>query len=330
MKKLYWMGTTAILIILSTLILSKTVPMNRPLMERRFEFTYQTDITDIPSGTERMDIWIPYPTSDENQEISHMEIKSPYQATVTKDPVYGNSMLYIGLDHPPSATASLSMKFQVNRRENLRKINESLSEKKPEAQLGRFLQSDNLMPVDGKIKKLAMEITLEKPTPPARARAIYDYTVANVKYDKSGSGWGRGDILYACDIKKGNCSDFHAMFVGFCRAVGIPAKFEIGFPLPEQRGRGEIGGYHCWAQFYLSLKGWIPVDCSEASKNPSKKEYFFGAHDENRVLFSTGRDIQLEPPQKGKPLNFFIYPYVEVDGKPYEKVSKKFTYADLK
>jgi len=149
-----------------------------------------------------------------------------------------------------------------------------------------------------------------------------------MSYDKSGTGWGNGDIYWACDAKRGNCTDFHALFIGLNRAVGIPAKFAIGFPLPPERGQGEIGGYHCWAEFYLKGYGWVPIDASEAWKNPDKRGYFFGAHDENRVQFTIGRDIVLAPRQVGDPLNFFIYPYVEVDGQPFQKVERSFRYQD--
>jgi len=150
-----------------------------------------------------------------------------------------------------------------------------------------------------------------------------------MSYDKSGQGWGRGDIYWACDIKRGNCTDFHALFTGLNRAVGIPARFSIGFPIPPDRGEGEIGGYHCWASFWLPGYGWVPVDASEAKKHPDKREYFFGAHDENRVEFSRGRDIVLSPKQDGEPLNYFVYPYVEVDGKPWTKVEHTFHYKDV-
>lgn len=73
----------------------------------------------------------------------------------------------------------------------------------------------------------------------------------------------------------------------------------------------------------------MPVDVSEAYKDPARREYFFGAHDENRVQFTIGRDIVLNPPQNGKPLNYFIYPYVEVDGKPFSSVQYKFLFKDL-
>jgi hypothetical protein len=48
----------------------------------------------------------------------------------------------------------------------------------------------------------------------------------------------------------------------------------------------------------------------------------------NRVQFSTGRDLRLNPPQDGKPLNYFVYPYVEVDGQEYPNVSLAFSFAD--
>ncbi len=71
------------------------------------------------------------------------------------------------------------------------------------------------------------------------------------------------------------------------------------------------------------------MDISEAWKDPSKHDYFFGTLDASRVQFTVGRDLTLVPKQDGPPLNYFIYPYVEVDGKPYEKVEKKFAFREL-
>jgi hypothetical protein len=47
------------------------------------------------------------------------------------------------------------------------------------------------------------------------------------------------------------------------------------------------------------------------------------------VQFSIGRDLTLAPPQAGPPLNYFIYPYVEVDGKAFSSVNKKFSFRDV-
>jgi hypothetical protein len=72
------------------------------------------------------------------------------------------------------------------------------------------------------------------------------------------------------------------------------------------------------------------VDISEANKHPEMRDYYFGNLTEDRVAFSTGRDLTLVPKQDGGPVNFFIYPYVEVDGKvwPQNKIQKKFSYRD--
>jgi len=164
----------------------------------------------------------------------------------------------------------------------------------------------------------------------AKAKAAYDYLFTNMRYDKTGTGWGRGDAVWACDAKHGNCTDFHSPFIGMLRTDGIPARFDIGFPLPENKDKGDIAGYHCWAEFYAPKTGWIPVDISEAWKAKEKQDYFFGSVDANRVQFSTGRDITLSPKQDGPALNYFVYPYVEVDSKPYDKVDKQFSFEEVK
>ena len=215
--------------------------------------------------------------------------------------------------------------------EGLKQEDSSQAREEPDPNMARWLQADRLVPIDGNIKKWAQEVvdSAGANTPLEQAQAIYNHIVATVKYDKTGQGWGRGDIYFACDARRGNCTDFHAIFIGYARALGIPARFAIGFPLPADRGAGQIGGYHCWAEFYIKDIGWIPVDASEAEKNPQKREYFFGAHDENRVEFSIGRDLTLNPKQSGQPLNYFIYPYAEVDGKVFSLVDKSFSYHDL-
>jgi len=95
--------------------------------------------------------------------------------------------------------------------------------------------------------------------------------------------------------------------------------------------RDLLGGYHCWAYFFVEGKGWVPVDISEADKHPEMKGYYFGNLTESRIMFTTGRDIDLVPKQAGAPLNYFVYPYVEVKGKlwPVEKIEKRFAFEDL-
>ena len=67
----------------------------------------------------------------------------------------------------------------------------------------------------------------------------------------------------------------------------------MGFPIPSG-DEGKVKGYHCWADYYVDGEGWYPVDISEADKDPSKIDYFFGNVDQNRVDMMIGRDFILK------------------------------------
>ena len=321
----------ALAVILSLASMSQGSPVTA--RERKFEFEYKATVKDIPSGAKKVSIWIPVPHDSPFQQITDMQIDSPYPYQI-HTAEYGNKILSIGLNNPAQSSFTITMRFNIVRKEHvqerLRQANHSGAKEERDPNLARWLQPDRLVPIDGKIKQWAQEVIKDAgaKTDLEKARAIYNHIISTVKYDKSGQGWGRGDIYYACDARRGNCTDFHAIFIGYCRALGIPARFAIGFPLPADRGAGQVSGYHCWAEFYLKDTGWVPVDASEAAKNPAKREYFFGAHDENRVEFSIGRDLMLNPKQAGEPLNYFIYPYAEVDGKAFTSIDKSFAYRD--
>ena len=299
---------------------------------RRFEFTYEAVLKDAPAASRTAYLWVPYPPADEHQSIRDVRITSEMPYEIVTEPRYGNRSLRFRAK-PGVAEQPATLRFEVERREDLhrpaRDSGPAAGKAAPsDSALTRWLQADRRVPLDERVHHLAEETTAGKKTAVEQARAIYDYTVTELKYDKSGEGWGRGDIAWACDNKRGNCTDFHAIFIGFSRSLGIPARFEIGFSVPADRPAGEIPGYHCWADFYLEGFGWVPVDASEANKNPARREYFFGAHDENRVMFTVGRDLVL-PGMEGPPLNYFVYPYAEIDGAAYPGVTKRFAFKSV-
>ncbi len=300
---------------------------------RKFRFTYNFAVKDIPPSAKQVRVWIPVPQTDQHQTVRLVSVKAPAKTQTTQEPEYGNRIMYAEIQNP-SGKEEFSVEYEVTRREYSRGDYAQLERKdlKPtivSASMNRLVAPDNLIPTDGKIKTLALDVTGSRTGTIAKAKAAYDYLFTNMRYDKTGSGWGRGDALWACDAKRGNCTDFHSPFIGMLRADGIPARFNIGFPLPENKENGDIPGYHCWAEFYAAKTGWIPVDISEAWKAKEKQDYFFGSVDANRVQFSTGRDITLSPRQDGPALNYFVYPYVEVDGKPYDKLDKQFSFEEI-
>jgi transglutaminase-like putative cysteine protease len=299
--------------------------------ERHFTFHYGFTVKNLSPG-EKVQIWFPAAHSDSYQDVKVISAKGDLPLRKTRESEYGNEMYYASTSKITGPELQFEIVYEVVRREHLtlgiyapHLAEVSLSPKEDK----RYLSPNALVPVTGLPAEWAAKASEGQTAPLAKARAIYDYVFATMRYDKTGKGWGRGDVLYACDAKKGNCTDFHSLFIAMARSQGIPARFEIGFPLPGETHSGEIPGYHCWAEFFEAQHGWIPVDISEAWKHPEKKDYFFGAHDANRVQFTLGRDLELNPRQTGQPLNYFIYPYVEVQGREYPNVSLAFSFSDL-
>ena len=298
---------------------------------RHFTFHYGFTVRDVSAG-EKIRIWFPQAHSDAFQTVKVVSATGDLSLKKTHESKYGNEMYYAETSKAKKSELHFEVAYDVVRHErltlgiyspHLEAVKLSDRERK------EYLAPDALVPTTGLPAELAVKVTEGKTTPVDKARAIYDYVFTTMRYDKTGTGWGRGDVLYACDAKKGNCTDFHSLFIAMARSQGIPARFEIGFPLPPDKHSAEIAGYHCWADFFEPQHGWIPVDISEAWKHPEKKDYFFGAHDANRVEFTMGRDLELSPKQDGKPLNYLVYPYVEIAGKEYPNVSTVFSFEDV-
>lgn len=298
--------------------------------KRTIKFSYDMTVENIPANSKNIEIWLPVPKPDNYQTISDFNISCDYPYKFFNEPEYDNLILAIKIDHEIPESVSVSMDFLVTRTgySLSEKSNSSNGEVSP-ARLARYLQPDRLVPVNGIIAEESRKILNNDLNAMGKVRVIYDHVVSSMAYDKTGKGWGQGDAVYACNARKGNCTDFHSLFIGMARAIGIPARFVIGFPIPEGKKEGEISGYHCWAEFYISGRGWIPIDASEASKHTEKHDFFFGGLDANRVQFTTGRDIQIKHNPEIEPINYFIYPYVQIEGKTHPDVKCNFRFNDL-
>jgi uncharacterized protein (TIGR03000 family) len=298
---------------------------------REFDFTYAATVKDLKRG-QTVRIWLPVPPSGVDQQVRIVNEKLPGKAERNKEPRFGNEILHVEGKAGDDGTLPLSVTYRVTRKEVLGKEHGAAV---AAGQADLFLKEDRHVPVGGKPAEKLLKDTKLPGDRMALGKALFDIVNRHMVYSKKGTGWGNGDAVWACDSGYGNCTDFHSLFISLARTENLPAKFEIGFGLPPQRGKGDVKGYHCWAEFTPDGKRWIPVDISQANqaKDTDAKlvEYLFGNLTEDRVTFSVGRDIGLVPPQAGAPLNFFIYPHVEVEGKAYpaDKVQKTFTYQDV-
>lgn len=272
--------------------------------EDRFEFRYRVTLPELATSAR---LWIPLPTSDAFQEVKLTAIDAPREHRVLDEQTFGNKILFWELD-PADGGKVLDIRYDVKRIEKSAYQDDS-------DETARYLAADRLVPRDEAFKAIALKAVQGKPTDLQRARALYDLVIEEVRYAKAGDGWGQGNAVFACDARHGNCTDFHAYFIALARAVDIPARFAIGAAIPSNRDEGGVDGYHCWVEFFADGKWW-PIDISEADKYTALSIYYFGHHPANRLEFSRGRDLVVEPGPAAGPINFLAYPVLEVGEAP--------------
>ncbi len=272
--------------------------------EDSFRFNYELTLPEIKAPAK---LWLPVPQSDRFQDVKLVSLTTPVAHQMLEESTHGNTILYMEFA-PIHSGKKIEVNYDVKRLEK----QPYLEDESPT----RYLNASALMPVGDRFQILADSIIGDKRNGGTimQARALYDYVIDNMRYIKAGK-YGTGDAVYACDALTGNCTEFHSLFISLARSAGIPSRFAVGASIPSDRDEGGIDGYHCWAEFYAEEKWW-PVDISEANKYTALATYYFGRHPANRIEFSRGRDLQVDPgPQSGS-INFLAYPVMEIGNTP--------------
>jgi len=340
MKMMRWMLFIAVIVLSSC----SKVP------ERSFEFNYKVSLQANPD--KNMKVWIPVPQSNEVQNISELTIDTDLAYEIKTEKQHGNHYFYAELCEGLAKATDINIHFQVKRKQRGTAEFKGTDSK-------RYLEANRLVPVGNRFDSIVKANNFS----PENMNVVYDFVLNEMYYGKPKSQklsdhyyaslptsikkgiskdsvvslylnttkiaceftFGNGNSNYACDISVGNCTDFHSYFMSLARSMKVPARFHIGFSIPEGQ-EGKIGGYHCWADYHQKNK-WHPVDISEADKAPEKADFYFGNLDANRVELTQGRDLILEGYTKG-PVNFFVYPIVEIDGQA-GTYTKEFSFKEI-
>ena len=288
-------------------------------------------------------LWIPYPVTDKNQTVSDIKVSGDFAASgVYTDASNGTAILYA--EWPVHAKSrKLSFSAAVDRKEVRQKNLPATEPAWNRADYAEYLKPTSLGPIDGEVKKLADLITKGHTTVLAKARAIYDWCCSNMYRDPATVGCGKGDVCSLLNKPGGKCTDISSVYIALCRAAGVPAREVFSVRLGKKVEEDVTTYQHCWAEFFLPGYGWVTADPADVRKamlveklelNNLKakeyREYFWGGIDAYRLVIAVGRDIVLNPPQAGAPLNTFGYPYAEVGGTPldfYQPKGFAYTYS---
>lgn len=277
-----------------------------------YDLSWKIDAA-VPAGAKRATLWIALPQELPQQDVADLTVHGGYDYDIVTDPDFGNRVVRVTVNEP-GGPVSVELSARVTRRAVTTPVPAQLTA----AERALYLREEALVSLSPRVRKIAADID-------DTARARYDYVLSSMAYDKTVPGWGLGDTERACEVGKGNCTDFHSLFMSLSRARGVPAVFEMGYSTKPEGESGATGGYHCWAWYYDGA-AWVPVDISEADKHPEKAEFFFGHLDADRITFSRGRDVKL-PGMNGTPLNYLpAGAYVEVDGAALGEVTRTISY----
>jgi transglutaminase-like putative cysteine protease len=194
------------------------------------------------------------------------------------------------------------------------------------------------LPTDGIVRQTALQATKGVQTDVEKVQKLYDWIIANTFREPKVRGCGEGDIKTMLETGNlsGKCADLNALFVGLCRAAGVPARDVYGlrlapsaFPYKELGGNsGNLkGAQHCRAEVYLAGFGWVAMDPADVTKvmrqetadwiknadhpvvAPVKKA-LFGSWEGNWMAYNTAHDVALPGSNQGA-VPFMMYPVAE-------------------
>ncbi|OGT29548.1 MAG: hypothetical protein A2W28_07165 [Gammaproteobacteria bacterium RBG_16_51_14] len=279
-----------------------------------------------PDDSKDVRVWIPYPVSDNVQDISNVRISGNFsQSGIYGEKETGNLALYAEWTTPTKDRA-ITLTFDATARELIKKDFPAVEPAIP-VEIKEHLKSTTFIPTDGKVREIALSVTNDKQMISEKARAVYRWVVENMTRDPDVKGCGTGEVEIQIVKRSGKCADISSVFVSIARAAGVPAREVFGLRLGKKDDEDMTGGHHCWSEFYVPGYGWVPADAADVRKIMLVEEldlkgaqdhidYYFGGVDQYRIALARGgRGYYLNPRQNDGPLNYFMYPYAEVNGK---------------
>ena len=299
----------------------------------------------------RARLWLPlvqYRDTPWERSFGHQWQGNFEQAGIYRDPVADMEVFYAdwpeGVAEPKleivSRIGTQDRHFDITRRGAVAERTEILR---------RCLHATELVPTDGIVRRTAERAIGRIKDPLAQGKAIYDWVVDNTSYDPQARSFGHTHIarLLEGGHLAGRSVEISLLFVGLCRAVGIPARPVFGLRMDSSRlfaGLGASGelnaSQHCRAEFYSPGYGWVPVNPSDVrqavqSEGLSQfdpkltvlKKLLFGFWEMNWVSFNAAQDVVLHG-TSGSALPFLINPVVETrEGRFDDPAAGYFSYS---
>ena len=314
---------------------------------RIYETTTRVEM-QWPKGVSRA--WIPLPLvgdTDWHKTIGSAWSGNAARAEVLRDGKYGISMLYAEWrDSAALPAIEVTSRFMTRER--------AVDFSRPDAAVADLSAADrafftaptDLIPTDGIVRKTAQKIAGGAKSDIEKARTLYEWVVDNTFRDPKTRGCGWGDIKSMLETGHlgGKCGDLNALFVGFARSLGVPARDVYGVRVASSdHGYRSLGigtpnatrAQHCRAEFFARGHGWVPVDPGDVrkvvleeppgnlplkdAKVEAARKRLFGGWEMNWLAYNMGHDVKL-PHSSGPKLPYLMYVNAETGGEMLDQL----------
>lgn len=302
-----------------------------------------TTTVDLSERTALGRVWLPLPaqqlgdSAGAYQRLLDTQFDAPgaQQARIVSGPA-GARMLAVAWTDA-GAPQQVTLTHRVALRDRAADLGAAPGPQRASAEALRpWLRATGNKPLDGIVGDTARQIVHEAGarTDLEKAKAVYDWIVANCRREGSVRGCGTGDaraVLTTGNLG-GKCADLNGLFVALARASGVPARDVYGVRVDDSAHgyaslgkRGDISrAQHCRAEFYAQGYGWVPVDPADVRKVMLEEvkgglpatdarvraanALLFGAWEMNWLGYNSAEDLRLPGSRQGAPLAFLMYP----------------------
>jgi transglutaminase-like putative cysteine protease len=315
----------------------------KPGKWRNFEVVTTVQLQDTAADST---VWVPIPTVDTRWQRSLVSETSGNAAeTRTETDAKSGARFVVARFESGAPSPSLQIISRVQTMDRAVDWHSppQSTDSETAATLKRWVRPTALVPTDGIVRKTALQITQGAHTDVDKVHRIYDWIIVSTYREPKVRGCGLGDIRWLLETGDlgGKCADINGLFVGLCRAAGVPARDAYGLRLaPSAFGYKELGGnpaslkgaQHCRAEVYLKQHGWVAMDPADVTKvmrqetsewikdagNPlvaPVRKALFGHWEGNWMGYNTASDVTLPGARQGR-LGFFMYPQAETAAGP--------------
>jgi transglutaminase-like putative cysteine protease len=327
----------------------------RPGTWRNFEVVTTVQLQNAAADAT---VWVPIPAIDTRWQRSLASETSgnAAQTRTETDAKSGARFVVARFESgtPPPSVQIISRVQTMDRAVDWHSPPES-TDSETAATLKRWVRPTALVPTDGIVRKTALQITHGAHSDVDKVHRIYDWIIVSTYREPKVRGCGLGDIRWLLETGDlgGKCADINGLFVGLCRAAGVPARDAYGLRLaPSASGYKELGGnsaslkgaQHCRSEVYLQRYGWVAMDPADVDKVMRQetgewikdaghplvvpvRKALFGGWEGNWMAYNNAVDVTL-PGTTGNPLPFLMYPQAQSGAQrydPYDPDNFKYT-----